>query len=151
VRVWVDISNSPQPLVALLQERGHEVQVPTREYAQTTELLALHGIPHEVIGPGHGGAGTGLGCRAARRVIVPDAIPRADGTRSHEAVALGVPVYRTFAGEFGAVDSALVNEGRLRVLTSANALVLERRARAGERVERDASLLLDLMLSGLEG
>ena len=139
MRVWIDMSNSPQvaffrPLIALLQERGHEVQVTTREYAQTTELLALHGIAHEIVGPGHGGAGVvgkgratagrlhalrgfakrrdfdialshashelplvarslgipssyafdyefarvqhGLGCRAARRVIVPDAVPQ---------------------------------------------------------------------------
>ncbi len=139
MRVWIDISNSPQvpffrPLIALLHARGHDVDVTTREYAQTVELLELYGIAHEVIGPGHGGAGVvgkgratagrlralrgfaksrdfdialshashelplvarslgipssyafdyefarvqhGLGCRAARRVIVPDAIPQ---------------------------------------------------------------------------
>ena len=61
MRVWIDISNSPQvlffrPLVALLEERGHTVEVTTREYAQTLELLELHGIPHEAVGPRHGGA-----------------------------------------------------------------------------------------------
>jgi uncharacterized protein len=336
VRVWIDVSNSPQvpffrPLIALLRERGHEVEVTTREFAQTTELLALHGIPHEVVGPAHGGAGVagkarslagrlralrrfakdrafalalshashelplvarslgipsayafdyelarvqhGLGCRAARRVIVPDAIPQdrldrlgarrtkvrrypglkeeyylhgfepdhsvvaalgldparvlvvvrtppdvslyhrhgnplfddvlerlgrdasvqavvlprtpdqratihdrglpsvlvpaqaidaqslvaladlvvsAGGTMNREAVALGVPVYTTFAGRLGAVDSALVNEGRLRVLISADTLVVEKRRGAGGRIERDPALLLDLMLSALE-
>ena len=45
MRVWIDISNSPQvpffrPLIALLRERGHDVDVTTREYAQTVELLA---------------------------------------------------------------------------------------------------------------
>ena len=107
----------------------------TRDYAQTLELLRLHDIPHDVVGPGHGGAGAlgkaramagaaaraprlrqgargstsrsptrrtsfhssrgrsgyrsayafdyefarvqhGLGCRAASRVVVPDAIPQ---------------------------------------------------------------------------
>ena len=106
----------------------------TREYAQTIELLELYGIPHEVVGPAHGGARAagkaramtrrlralrryardrnfgvalshashelpmvarslgipssyafdyefartqhGLGCRAARRVVVPEAIPQ---------------------------------------------------------------------------
>jgi predicted glycosyltransferase len=139
VRVWVDISNSPQvpfflPLIRLLRQRGHDVHVTTREYAQTTELLALHGIQHDVVGPRHGGASAfgkaramtgrlralrtyararefdlalshashelplaarslgipstyafdyefarvqhGFGCRAARRVVVPDAIPQ---------------------------------------------------------------------------
>jgi len=305
MRVWIDVSNSPQvpffrPLIALLEERRHDVQVTTRDYAQTLELLRLHGIQHSVVGPGHGGAGAigkgramagrvrslrrfaknegfdvalshashelplvarslgipsayafdyefarvqhGLGCRAARRVVVPEAIPQdrldrlgastrkvrrypglkeeyylhasepdeavleelgldrdrvlvvvrtppevslyhrhgnplvtdvlqrlgrdqdvqavvlprteeqrraitgldlpslvlpttavdaqslvalsdivvsAGGTMNREAVALGVPVYTTFAGRLGAVDEALIAEGRLRPLTSA--------------------------------
>ena len=337
MRIWIDISNSPQvsffrPLVELLRERGHHVEVTTREYAQTVELLQLHDIPHEVVGPEHGGAGAvdkaaamarrlralrafakrrhfdlalshashelplvarsrgipsayafdyelartqhGLGCRAATRVVVPEAIPQdrldglgarsrkvlrypglkeeyylgafepddstlaglgidrerilvvvrtppdvslyhrhgnplfaealerlgrddtvravvlprtveqrnairsralpalvvpehavdaqslvaladlvvsAGGTMNREAVALGVPVYTTFAGRLGAVDTALVNEGRLRVLTSAEALVVERRPGPGTRVERDPAVLLDLMLSALDG
>jgi len=329
VRVWIDISNSPQvpffrPLIALLHERGHDVRVTTREYAQTIELLELHGIAHEVVGPGHGGAGAagkaramggrlralrrfagmkgfdlalshashelplvarslgipssyafdyefariqhGLGCRAARRVVVPAAIPQdrldrlgaterkvrrypglkeeyalagfaadasvidelgldrdrilvvvrtppdvslyhrhgnplfadvlerlgrddevravvrplrerdlpslivpehavdalslvalsdlvvsAGGTMNREAVALGVPVYTTFAGRLGAVDSALVNEGRLRVLTSVDALAVEKRGGSSYGIDRDPALLLDLLLSALEG
>jgi predicted glycosyltransferase len=337
VRVWIDISNSPQvpffrPLVALLRERGHDVSVTTREYAQTVELLSLHGIPHEVVGPGHGGAGAigkagamagrlralrryargrtfdvalshashelplvarslgipsayafdyefaraqhGLGCRAARRVVVPEAIPQdrldrlgarpskvrrypglkeeyylqefspdtsvldavgvdperilvvvrtppdvslyhrhgnplfwdvldrvgsdptvqavvlprtreqrdairvrelpsvvvpdhaidaqslvalsdlvvsAGGTMNREAAALGVPVYTTFAGRPGAVDSTLVEKGRLRVLTRADELRLEKRASSAAPSERDPALLLDVMLSALEG
>jgi uncharacterized protein len=336
VRIWVDISNSPQvpffrPLVRLLRERGHDLEVTTREYAQTIQLLALHGIPHEVVGPRHGGAGAlgkaramagrlralrrfasgrgfdlalshashelplvarslgipsayafdyelarvqhGLGSRAARRVVVPDAIPQdrldalgasstkvrrypglkeeyylhefepddsvlaklgidparvlvvvrtppdvslyhrhgnplfgdvlerlgrdeevhavtlprtaeqrdaiqartlpsiivpeeavdaqslvalgdlvvsAGGTMNREAVALGVPAYTTFAGALGAVDRGLVNEGRLRVLTSVDTLVVEKRSGAVRRIERDPALLLDLLLSALE-
>jgi len=337
VRVWIDISNSPQvpffrPLIALLHARGHDVDVTTREYAQTVELLELYGIAHEVIGPSHGGAGVvgkgratagrlralrgfaksrdfdialshashelplvarslgipssyafdyefarvqhGLGCRAARRVIVPDAIPQdrldrlgaserkvrrypglkeeyalhgfapdetvlddlgldrsrilvvirtppdvslyhrhgnpllgdvlwrlgrgddviavvlprttrqredllaqglpslvvpehaidalslvaladlvvsAGGTMNREAAALGVPVYTTFAGRLGAVDSALVKDGRLGLLASADELELEKReGRANGRSGRDPALLLDLLLSALE-
>ena len=337
MRVWIDISNSPQvlffrPLIALLLERGHDVEVTTREYAQTVELLELHGIAHDVLGPGHGGAGAvgkgralarrlhalrrfakgrdfdlalshashelplvarslripsayafdyefarvqhSLGCRAARRVIVPDAIPQerldslgaswrkvrrypglkeeyslagfepdrsvldalgldaervlaivrtppdvslyhkhgnplfgdvlerlgrdtgvqavvlprtagqrddilarglpslvvpeqaidghslvalaylvvsAGGTMNREAVALGVPVYTTFAGRLGAVDSALVNQRRLRVLTSVDELELGKRESAERPAGRDPALLLDLMLTALEG
>jgi uncharacterized protein len=336
VRVWIDVSNSPQvpffrPLIALLEERGHTVEVTTREYAQTVELLQLRGIPHEVVGPGHGGASAlgkaraaggrlpalrrwagprsfdvalshashelplvarslgipsayafdyefarvqhGLGSRAARRVVVPEAIPQsrldrlgararkvrrfpgleeeyylaglepsrvvltelaidptrvlvvvrtppevslyhrhgnplfgdvlrrlgadatvqavvlprtreqraeiaqlglpslvlperavdaqslvalsdlvvsAGGTMNREAVALGAPVYTTFAGRVGAVDEGLIREGRLRSLASADELVLEKRAPdARTRVERDPALLLDLMLTAL--
>ena len=337
MRVWIDISNSPQvlffrPLIALLHERGHDVRVTTREYAQTIELLELHGIPHHVVGPEHGGAGAAgkaramagrlralrrfassqrfdvafshashelplvarllgipsayafdyefartqhtLGSRAARRVIVPDAIPQdrldrlgasvrkvlrypglkeeyylqgfapdpsvvdelgldrqrivvvvrtppevslyhrhgnplfadvldklgtdetvhavvlprtaeqrdeilarrlpslvmpdrvidaqslvaladlvvsAGGTMNREAVALGTPVYTTFAGRLGAVDSALVKEGRLRVLTTADELDVEKREDAARAAGRDPAFLLDLMLTALEG
>jgi uncharacterized protein len=336
VRAWIDVSNSPQvpffrPLIALLRERGHEVDVTTREFAQTVELLLLHGIDHEVVGPAHGGAGRvgkaramagrlralrayargrgfdlalshashelplvarslgipssyafdyefartqhGLGCRAATRVVVPDAIPQdrldglgartskvrryeglkeeyylhgfspdasvleelaidrgrvlvvvrtppdvslyhrhgnplfadvlerlggdesvqavvlprtaeqgaairacdlpslitpehaidaqslvaladlvvsAGGTMNREAVALGVPVYTTFAGRLGAVDRALVSEGRLRVLTSETELRAEKRGESSRRIDRDPAALLDLMLSALE-
>jgi predicted glycosyltransferase len=335
VRVWIDISNSPQvpffrPLISLLEDRGHDVSVTTREYAQTVDLLALHGITHEVVGPRHGGAGRagkgramagrlrslrqfakrrsfdlalshashelplvarslgvpsayafdyefartqhGLGCRAARRVVVPDAIPQerldrlgarsskvrrypglkeeyslhgftpdpsvldelgldrervvvvvrtppevslyhrhgnplfadtlerlgsdrgvsavvlprtaeqgdairgrklpsllvperaidalslvalsdlvvsAGGTMNREAVALGVPVYTTFAGRLGAVDELLVREGRLRILGSPSELELAKRVGGGEPHTRDPSVLLDLMLSAL--
>jgi uncharacterized protein len=336
MRVWIDVSNSPQvpffrPLIALLLERGNEVDVTTREYAQTTELLDLYGIPHEVVGPAHGGARAAgkaramtlrlralrryardrkfsvalshashelpmvarslgipssyafdyefartqhsLGCRSARRVVVPEAIPQdrldrlgaserkvrrypglkeeyalhgfvprpsvldelgldrsrflvvvrtppdvslyhrhgnplfsdvlerlgadplvqavvlprtamqrdairardlpslvvpdqaidalsvvaladlvvsAGGTMNREAVALGVPVYTTFAGRPGAVDTALVDEGKLRILSSADELVLERATAPAERADRDPAALLDLMLSALE-
>jgi predicted glycosyltransferase len=336
VRAWIDVSNSPQvpffrPLIALLHERGHDVSVTTREYAQTTELLSLHGIAHEVVGPRHGGAGAfgkaramggrlralrryargrgfdialshashelplvarslgipssyafdyefarvqhGFGCRAAQRVVVPDAIPQdrlnglgaraakvrrypglkeeyylhgfvpearvlshlgvagehilivvrtppdvslyhrganplfgdvlerlgrdpavraivlprtaeqraeiagrelpsivvpehavdaqslvalsdlvvsAGGTMNREAVALGIPVYTTFAGRLGAVDTALVKEGRLRMLASAAELAVEKRAAPGTPTERDPAVLLDLLLTALE-
>ena len=336
MRVWIDISNSPQvpffrPLIALLEARGHDVDVTTRDYAQTLELLALHDIGHDVVGPRHGGAGTvgkgsamarrlsalrrfaksrgfdialshashelplvarslgipsayafdyefartqhGLGSRAARRVVVPEAIPQdrldrlgatatkvrrypglkedyylhgfdpresvldelglnrgrvlvvvrtppevslyhrhgnplfadvlerlgrdpsvqavvlprtteqreaigalrlpslvlpanavdapslvalsdlvvsAGGTMNREAVALDVPVYTTFAGKLGAVDEALIAEGRLRPLRSADELELEKRATATLVQARDPALLLDLMLGALE-
>jgi predicted glycosyltransferase len=336
VRVWVDISNSPQvlffrPLIELLRERGHEVDVTTRDYAQTVELLELHGIPHEVVGPPHAGGRAwskaltmsgrlralrgwarrrsinialshashepqlvarslgipssyafdyefariqhSLGCRAARRVVVPDAIPQSrldrlgaparkvrrypgikeeyylasfdpdervldgmdvdrkqvlaivrspadvalyhrhedsvfastlrrigsdasaraivlprtedqrqqiaslalpsvrvparavdalslvaladlvvsgGGTMAREAAALGVPAYTTFSERLGAVDERLAAAGKLQVLTSPGAVVLEKRERATGRPTREPALLLDLLLSALE-
>ena len=61
MRVWIDVTNSPhvvffRPLVALLEERGHEVTVTARDFAQTLELLEDSGLPHAVVGPPHGGA-----------------------------------------------------------------------------------------------
>jgi predicted glycosyltransferase len=336
VRVWIDVSNSPQvlffrPLIALLEQRGHTVDVTTRDYAQTLELLELHGIRHEVVGPRHGGAGAwgkgralagrlralrayakprefdialshashelplvartlgvpssyafdyefarvqhGLGCRAARRVVVPEAIPQerlerlgareaktrrypglkeeyylagfepdsrvlgelaldaqnvlavvrtppevslyhrhgnvlftdvlrrlgrepevqtvvlprtqeqrevvrglglpglvvpehavdaqslvaladlvvsAGGTMNREAVALGTPVYTTFAGRLGAVDEALIADGRLRLLVAPGDLHPVKKATGGPPARRDPALLLDLLLTALE-
>jgi uncharacterized protein len=82
----------------------------------------------------------------------------AGGTMNREAVALGVPVYSTFAGRLGAVDERLIAEGRLRLLSDADAVDLSLlRAGAGpapaepadRRVRRDPQVLIDLLLSPL--
>ena len=50
MRVWVDMTTrrtclSSVPLLdACCEERGDEVEITAREYAQTLELLELHGI-----------------------------------------------------------------------------------------------------------
>ncbi len=83
-------------------------------------------------------------------VALADLVVSAGGTMNREAVALGVPVYTTFAGRIGAVDEKLLRDGRLRTLSAADELVLEKRTAAGApRVERDPALLLDLMLTAL--
>ena len=324
MRVWVDVTNSPhvlvfRPLIALLRERGHEVEVTAREYAQTLQLLELHGIEATPVGR-HGGASTlgkaraevsrvpalrrwakprrfglalahgshdltltarslgipsattfdyefawlqhQLGCRAATRVVVPEAIPEArlarygvrnklrrypglkeeyylaafepspvevpegrrlvvvrtppevslyhrhgnplftdvlerlgrdervhavvlprtdeqreairarglpslvvperavdaqslvaaaaavvsaGGTMNREAVALGTPVYTTFRGRLGAVDEALIRDGRLVRLEHAGDLDLDALPPRRERLRRDPNVLLDLL------
>jgi predicted glycosyltransferase len=335
MKVWIDVTNSPQvpffrPLIGLLEERGHDVRVSARDFAQTLELLEAAEIRHEVIGPPHGGAGrTGkvramgsrlralrawarperfdlalshashelplaarslgvpssyaydyefaraqhtLGSRAATRVVAPAAIPQerldrlgattakvrrypglkeeyylsgfspdiavldeldldpsrvlavvrtppevslyhrhgnplfaellgrlgndpavraivlprtstqrealreaalpslvvpehaidaqslialadlvvsAGGTMNREAVALGTPVWTTFAGRLGAIDEMLIAEGRLAELTDAEALVLEKKTAAPAGKLRDPELMLDLLLSAL--
>ena len=137
MRVWVDLTAPAhvlvfRPLIRLLRERGDEVELTARDYAQTVELLKLHGVEAEVLGRHGGRARLGklrsltsrlgqlrhwargrafdaalahgsheltltahrlgipsattfdyeyawlqhqLGCRAATRVVVPDAIP----------------------------------------------------------------------------
>jgi uncharacterized protein len=59
MRVWIDITAPAhvlvfRPLIAIMRERGDEVEVTAREYAQTVQLLEQHGIEAELIG-GHGG------------------------------------------------------------------------------------------------
>jgi uncharacterized protein len=331
------MTNSPhvpffRPLLRLLEERGHEVRVSARDFAQTLELLSAAGIPHEVVGPPHGGAGRAgkvramgsrlhalrgwarpqrfdlalshashelplaarilgirsayaydyefaraqhtIGSRAATRVVVPEAIPQArldrlgahaakvrrypglkeeyylagfrpdervlaelgldrsrvlvvvrtppevslyhrhgnplftdvlerlggdgtvqavvlprtpaqrellqasalpslvvpghaidaqslialsdlvvsaGGTMNREAVALGTPVWTTFAGTMGAVDEGLIAAGRLAELRQAGDLVLAKKATAAAVAQRDPELILDLLLSAQEG
>jgi predicted glycosyltransferase len=58
--IWVDMSAPAhvlvlRPIIERLRAQGHDVQVTSRDYAQTQELLELHGIEHTPIGR-HGGA-----------------------------------------------------------------------------------------------
>ncbi|HEX4930403.1 MAG TPA: DUF354 domain-containing protein, partial [Gaiellaceae bacterium] len=79
-------------------------------------------------------------------VALADLVVSAGGTMNREAVALGVPVYTTFAGKLGAVDEDLIRTGRLRPLASTSELEVRKRSSVGERVRRDPRHLLDLLL-----
>jgi predicted glycosyltransferase len=71
---------------------------------------------------------------------------------NREAVALGTPVWTTFEGRMGAVDEALIADGRLRRLERAEDVALEKRASpSGDRTRRDPALLADLLLSPVGG
>ena len=80
-----------------------------------------------------------------------DLVISAGGTMNREAVALGVPVYSTFEGRLGAVDEALIGEGRLRRLSRAEELDLGARERpqSSQRVRRDPRVLVQLLISPL--
>jgi hypothetical protein len=81
-------------------------------------------------------------------IALADLVIGAGGTMNREAVALGTPVYTTFAGKLGAVDERLLGDGRLRRLEDLDALELVKRDRGGfERVRRDPRLLADLALA----
>jgi predicted glycosyltransferase len=86
-------------------------------------------------------------------IAFADLVVSAGGTMNREAVALGTPVYTTFEGRLGAVDAALIEQGRLRRLEDPAALVVDHRARTGDaahaRVRRDPAVLTDLLLSPL--
>jgi uncharacterized protein len=60
MRIWVDMSAPAhvlvlRPIIERLRAQGHEVEVTSRDYAQTQALLDLHGMEHTPIGQ-HGGA-----------------------------------------------------------------------------------------------
>jgi hypothetical protein len=79
-------------------------------------------------------------------IAAADVVVSAGGTVNREAVALGVPVYTAFQGRLGAVDEALLRDGRLRLLTDPDAVELAKRKRDTGRVRRDPRLFLDLLL-----
>ena len=52
VRVWIDMTASAhvlvfRPLIEIMRGRGDEVQITARDYAQTLQLLELHGLEAE--------------------------------------------------------------------------------------------------------
>jgi predicted glycosyltransferase len=168
MRVWVDVSNSPQvavfrPLLTLLEERGHGVTVTTRDYAQTLELLRLHGIPHEVVGPRHGGAGAwGKGRAMAGRLPALRRFARnrrfdlALSHASHElplvARSLGIPSAYAFDYEYAHVQHGLGCRAANRVVVPAS-IPQERLDRLGapaRKVRAYPGLKEEYYLSGFE-
>jgi predicted glycosyltransferase len=168
VRVWIDISNSPQvhffrPLIALLEARGHAVDVTTRDYAQTLELLRLHRVPHRVVGPRHGGAGAwGKGratagrLRALRRYAKDRRFDVALSHASHElplvARSLGIPASYAFDYEFARLQHGLGTRAARRVVVP-EAIPQERLDRLGahaHKVRRYPGLKEEYYLAGFE-
>ncbi len=83
-------------------------------------------------------------------IAFADLVVSAGGTMNREAVALGTPVYTTFAGKMGGVDEALIKDGRLKLLEDAARLELVKRSEpAGPRNPRDPEFLVQGMLAAL--
>jgi predicted glycosyltransferase len=90
MRVWVDLTNSPHPLVLRpvierLRADGHEVAVTARDFAQTVELAERAGLAPTVIGRHRGGR---LAAKAAGLVSRSTALARWGRGRDFE-LALG--------------------------------------------------------------
>ena len=115
MKIWIDITAPAhvlvfRPLLRLLRERGAEVEITSRDYAQTVQLLELHGIHAEVLGR-HGGRSR-LGkarslasrLRDLRRWARGRTFDVALAHGSHEltmtARRLGIPSSTTFDYEF---------------------------------------------------
>lgn len=83
-------------------------------------------------------------------IALADLVVSAGGTMNREAVALGTPVYTTFAGRMGGVDEALIAEGRLRILDDPAELPLRKRETpVGVLHPRDPELLADAILGAV--
>jgi uncharacterized protein len=127
------------PLFARVLERlrGAQTVVLPRTPAQRAEL-------HDFIVPEHA-------IDAQSLVAYADLVISAGGTMNREAVALGTPVFTTFEGKLGAVDEALLREGRLRKLEDPDQIQVERRpANDGLRVRRDPRELVTMLLAARE-
>jgi predicted glycosyltransferase len=119
MRVWVDLTNSPHPLVLRpvverLRADGHEVEVTARDFAQTLELAFRAGLAPTVVGHHRGSR---LAAKAAGLVSRSYALVRWARGRRFElalghgsndvtvaAAALGIPSATMFDYEWAAVQ-----------------------------------------------
>ena len=147
MRIWVDMTAPPhvlvfRPLLALLQERGDEVEVTAREHGETLPLLALHGIEATVIGR-HGGRSraaklatmaTRLGAlvRWARGRRFDIGLAAASHHLPLAARTLRIPSSTTFDYEFATVQHQLACRAATAVLVP-EAIPSERLERFGAR------------------
>ena len=147
MRVWIDISAPAhvlvfRPLIALLRERGDEVEVTTRDYAQTLELLARHGLEAEVIGAHGGRSRVGKAASLFGRLRALKSWAKGRGHDialahgSHEltmtARRLGIPSATTHDYEYATLQHHLGDRAATRVVVP-EAIPPERMARFGVR------------------
>ena len=147
MKVWVDMTASAhvlvfRPLIRLLRERGDEVEITARDYAQTLQLLELHGLEATVLGR-HGGRSR-LGkarslasrLRALRKWARPRDFDLALAHGSHEltmtARRLGIPSATTHDYEFATLQHQLGMRAATKVVVP-DSIPDERLARFGVR------------------
>ena len=131
-----------RPLIRLLRERGDEVEITARDYAQTLQLLELHGLEATPIGS-HGGRSR-LGkarslvsrLRALRRWARPREFDLALAHGSHEltmtARRLGIPSATTHDYEFATLQHHLGMRAATKVVVP-ESIPADRLARFGAR------------------
>ena len=127
------------PLFARVLEKVRDAQavVLPRTPTQRAEIEALGGftIPDRAVD-------------AQSLIAFADLVISAGGTMNREAVALGTPVFTTFEGRPGAVDEALLREGRLLKLEDPNEITIAKRPLHDvSRIRRDPRDLVKLLLS----
>ena len=167
MRVWIDITAPAhvlvfRPLLRILRERGDEVEVTSRDYAQTVQLLALHGVDAEVLGR-HGGRsrlgkGRSLASRlhALRRWACSRRFDVALAHGSHEltltARRLGIPSATTFDYEFAWLQHQLGCRAATRVVVpeAIPPARLERYGVAGRKLARYPGLKEEYYLADFE-
>ena len=148
MRVWIDITAPAhvlvfRPLVAIMRGRGDEVEITARDYAQTLELLELHGLEADEVVGRHGGRSRLQKARqmthrlgALRRWAHGRDFDVALAHGSHEltmtARRLGIPSATTFDYEFAWLQHQLGARAATHVLVP-EAIPAERLAPYGVR------------------
>ena len=167
MKVWVDMTASAhvlvfRPLIELLRERGDEVEITARDYAQTLQLLELHGLEATVIGR-HGGRSRVGKARslvsrlhALRKWARPRGFDLALAHGSHEltvsARRLGIPSGTTHDYEFATLQHQLGMRAATRVVVP-ESIPPERLERFGVRppkLQRYPGLKEEYYLSDFE-
>ncbi|MBO0769207.1 MAG: DUF354 domain-containing protein [Solirubrobacterales bacterium] len=127
---------------AVLQKlQGSQTVVLPRTQSQREELRQAGGyiLPERAID-------------APSLIAHADLVVSAGGTMNREAVALGTPVYTVFEGRLGAVDAGLIADGRLKRLSDpAEIELVKQPPQRPARVRRDPNLLVELLLSPVDG
>jgi predicted glycosyltransferase len=147
MRVWVDMTASAhvlvfRPLIQLLRARGDEVEITARDYAQTLQLLELHGLEAKVIGR-HGGRSRLAKLRAMRRRLrtlrrwakgrdFDIALAHGSHELTMTARRLGMPSSTTFDYEFAWLQHQLGCRAATKVVVP-QAIPPERLERYGAR------------------
>jgi predicted glycosyltransferase len=147
MRIWIDMTAAAhvlvfRPLVAILRERGAEVEITSREYGQTRQLLELHSLEATVLSEHGGPSALGKARRMAGRLT---ALRRWAGGRrfdvalahgSHEltitARLLGIPSATTFDYEWAWLQHQLGCRAATRVIVP-EAIPPDRLARYGAK------------------
>jgi hypothetical protein len=147
MRVWVDLTNSPHPLVLRpvverLRASGHEVEVTARDFAQTVALARRLGLDPTVIGRHRGAArgakALGLASRSAalvrwaRHRRFDLALGHGSNDVSVAAAALRIPSATMFDYEWAAVQHH-VNCRLARAVVVPEAIPPQRLERYGAR------------------
>src|SRR5215207_5365679 len=145
MRIWVDLTNSPhvlvmRPIIRVLEQRGHRVDVTARDFAQTLGLAERLGIAHEAIGRHRGGRlaakGTGLASRSlalarwAKGKRFDIALGHGSNDVTVAAKLLGIPSATTFDYEWATAQHT-VNCRLARRVVVPDAIPPERLARYG--------------------
>jgi uncharacterized protein len=167
MRIWVDLTNSPhvlvmRPIVRALEQRGAEVLITARDFAQTLPLAERHGLAVDAIGHHRGGRaaakGVGLVSRslALARWAHGRRIDLALGHGSNDVTVaarlLGIPSATAFDYEWATVQHT-VNCRLAQAVVVPDAIPPERLARYGAtaaKLRRYAGLKEEYYLADFE-